>query len=68
VAERLPELLDTKALMAELGVTRGVAESMMRKLPKYREGRRVFVKRSDVHRHIESNMTDADGFALRRTA
>jgi hypothetical protein len=40
----------------------------MRKLPKYREGRRVFVKRSDVHRHIESNMTDADGFALRRTA
>jgi hypothetical protein len=30
VAERLPELLDTRALMAELNVKRGVAESIIR--------------------------------------
>lgn len=64
----LPELLDTRALMAELNVKRGVAESIIRQLPKFREGRRVFVRRGDVHAYIEANMVDADGFPLRRTA
>ena len=33
VSEPLPELLDAKALGAELGVTRAAAEAIMRRLP-----------------------------------
>jgi hypothetical protein len=32
-AERLPELLDAKALRTELGVTRAAAEAIMRQVP-----------------------------------
>lgn len=62
----LPQLLDVKGLMDELGVKRGVAESIMRKLPKFQEGRRVFVRRTDVQAYIDEHMLTADGF--RRTA
>jgi hypothetical protein len=50
VIEPLPELLDAKALQAELGVTRAVAEKMMRQLPivTFADVRKVYVKRSDV--------------------
>jgi hypothetical protein len=56
VTDRLPELLDAKALQAELGVTRAAAEGVMRNLPTVQiEGlRKVYVRRSDVARYLES--------------
>jgi hypothetical protein len=55
VNEPLPELLDAKALQAELGVTRAAAEALMRRLPTVTiEGlRKVYVRRSDVARYLE---------------
>jgi hypothetical protein len=56
VTDRLPELLDCKALRAELGVTRAAAEAIMRRLPVVEiEGlRKVYVRRDDVRRYLES--------------
>ena len=50
MSERLPELLDAKALQAELGITRAASESIMRQLPVVQfEGlRKVYVRREDV--------------------
>jgi hypothetical protein len=50
VSEPLPELVDCKALQAELGVKRATAEAVMRQLPtvKLPELRKTFVRRSDV--------------------
>jgi hypothetical protein len=55
VSERLPELLDAKALQAELGVTRAAAEAIMRRLPivQIEELRKVYVRRSDVACYLE---------------
>ena len=55
MTDRLPELLDCKALMAELRVSRAVAEKLMRQLPivTFPEIRKVFVRRSDVESLIE---------------
>jgi hypothetical protein len=52
----LPELLDVKALRAELGVSRAAAEAIMRRLPVVQiEGlRKVFVTRVSVQTYIES--------------
>jgi hypothetical protein len=54
VTDRLPELLDAKALQRELGVTRAAAEALMRKLPTVTiEGlRKVYVRRDDVARYL----------------
>jgi hypothetical protein len=54
--DRLPELLDVKALRAELGVTRAAAEAIMRRLPVVQiEGlRKVYVRRSDVAAYLEA--------------
>lgn len=56
MSDRLPELLDVKGLMAELGVTRAAAESIMRRLPVVQfEGlRKVYVKRSDVAAYVDA--------------
>lgn len=56
MSERLPELLDCKALQAELGVTRAAAEAIMRRLPvvQVEELRKVYVKRCDVAAYIEA--------------
>lgn len=62
----LPQLLDCRALQEELGVKRGAAEAIMRDLEKVRVGRRVFVRRPDVHRFLEENTVGPDG--LRRSA
>jgi hypothetical protein len=50
MSEPLPELLDAKRLQRELGVTRAVAEKLMRQLPivQFTGIRKVFVRRSDV--------------------
>jgi hypothetical protein len=55
VSDRLPELLDCKALMVELGVRRATAECVMRQLPivSFPGLRKVYVKRSDVSRLVE---------------
>ena len=55
MSERLPELLDAKALQGELGVTRATAEAIMRRLPVVKiEGlRKTFVRRSDVAQLLE---------------
>jgi hypothetical protein len=52
VSERLPELLDCKALRAELGVTRAAAEAVMRQVPTVVIPglRKSFCRRSDVER------------------
>ena len=53
--DRLPELLDAKALQAELGVSRSVAESVMRQLPvvQFENVRKVYVRRPDVAALVE---------------
>jgi hypothetical protein len=55
VIEPLPELLDAKRVQAELGVTRAVAEKLMRRLPLvvFEDVRKVYVKREDIARLIE---------------
>lgn len=54
MTERLPELLDAKALRLELGVSRAAAEAIMRRLPVVEiEGlRKVYVRRVDVVRYL----------------
>jgi hypothetical protein len=56
VSERLPELLDAKALQAELGVTRAAAEAIMRRLPIVSiEGlRKTYARRSDVAAYLKA--------------
>ncbi|MGH3079401.1 MAG: hypothetical protein ACRDPZ_14625 [Gaiellaceae bacterium] len=51
-----PELLDAKALQAELGITRAAAEAIMRRLPTVQiEGlRKVYVRRADVAAYLEA--------------
>jgi len=66
VTERLPELLDAKALQAELGVTRAAAEAIMRQLPivQFPELRKVYVRRSDVAALIETRTFEKDEVAV----
>ena len=55
-AAPLPQLLDRKALQAELGVTRAAAEAIMRRLPIVQvEGlRKTYVTRAAVAAYIDS--------------
>jgi hypothetical protein len=55
-ADRLPELLDAKALQNELGVTRAAAQALMRRVPVVSiEGlRKVYCRRGDVSRYLEA--------------
>jgi hypothetical protein len=50
VSEPLPQLLDAKALQAELGVSRAAAEKIMEPLPEVRLPglRKRYVRRPDV--------------------
>jgi hypothetical protein len=56
VTERLPELLDCKALRLELGITRAAAEAIMRQIPTVHvEGlRKVYVYRDDVRCYLDA--------------
>jgi hypothetical protein len=58
----LPELLDAKHLQAELGVTRAVAEKLMRRLPLvvFEDVRKVYVRRQDVAALIEASTMEKD--------
>jgi hypothetical protein len=55
LSEPLPQLLDAKALQAELGVTRAAAEKIMQSLPIVQVPglRKVYVRRSDVETLLE---------------
>ena len=50
----LDRLMDAKALRDELGITRHVAEAIMRALPKVQvDGvRKSYVRRADVERYL----------------
>jgi hypothetical protein len=62
MTDRLPELLDCKALRDELGVTRAAAEAIMRRLPVVEiEGlRKVYVRRNDVRRYLDARTFGKD--------
>jgi hypothetical protein len=54
--ERLPELLDAKALRLELGVSRAAAEAIMRRLPvvQIEDLRKTYCRRADVAAYLEA--------------
>jgi hypothetical protein len=56
LSERLPELLDARALRLELGVSRAAAEAIMRRIPTVQvEGfRKVYVRRDDVRHYLDT--------------
>ena len=60
--DRLPELLDAKALQAELGVTRAVAEKVMRQLPivTFPDVRKVYVRRDHLVAYLEARTFTKD--------
>jgi hypothetical protein len=62
MSDHLPELLDAKALQADLGVTRAAAEAIMRQLPIVSiEGlRKTYVRREDVARYLEARTFSKD--------
>jgi hypothetical protein len=63
VTGALPQLLDCRALRAELGVSRAAAEAIIQKLPKvqFADFRKTYVRREDVARLIaERTFTSAD--------
>ena len=62
MTDRLPELLDAKALRAELGITRAAAEAIMRKVPHLEiEGlRKVYVRREDVLRYLNERTSTGE--------
>jgi len=62
VSDQLPELLDSKALQAELGVTRSAAEKIIEALPlvKLPGLRKTYVRRPDVERLLAEHTFDKD--------
>ena len=66
MSERLPELLDAKALQLELGVTRAAAEAIMRQLPTVQfEGlRKTYCRRDDLVRLVEARTFTKDRVPL----
>ena len=66
MTDRLPELLDAKGLMDELGVTRAAAEAIMRQLPvvQFAELRKTYVRRSDVGALLEARTFEKDQVAV----
>lgn len=60
MTEPLPELLDAKKLQVELGVTRAVAEKLMRRLPLvvFEDVRKVYVRRQDVAALVDSSTVE----------
>jgi len=65
VSDRLPELLDAKALRVELGITRAATEAIMRQLPVVLIPglRKVYVRRADVSRYLDERTFAKDEVA-----
>ena len=66
MTERLPELLDAKALRVELGVSRAAAEAIMRLVPIVQIPglRKTYCRRSDVARLLEERTFEKDRVAI----
>jgi hypothetical protein len=66
VSDHLPELLDARALRAELGVTRAAAEAIMRLVPTVQipSFRKTYCRRSDVARLLEERTFEKDKVAI----
>jgi hypothetical protein len=64
-ATPLPQLLDCKALQAELGITRAAAEAVMRQLDivQIEDLRKTYVKRKDVLAYLEARTFSKDQVA-----
>jgi hypothetical protein len=62
VSRSLPQLLDVKALRAELGVSRAAAEAIMRQLPivQFEGLRKAYVKRADVLTYVAARTFEKD--------
>jgi hypothetical protein len=62
VTEPLPELLDAKNVQTELGVTRAVAEKVMRQLPivTFPDVRKVYVRRDHLAAYLEARTFTKD--------
>lgn len=60
MSEPLPELLDAKALQAELGVTRAAAQKIIEQLPVVQLPglRKTYVYRADVERLLAEHTYD----------
>jgi len=50
-----PLLIDRRRIVEEYGVTKAVAEYIMRHVRKVRIGRRVYVRRADVVAYLREN-------------
>jgi len=61
----LPQLLDCKALRAELGISRAAAETIMRRLDTvvFEDLRKTYVKREDVLNYLEARTFSKDEVA-----
>src|SRR2546421_153179 len=61
----LPQLLDCKALRAELGISRAAAEAIMRRLDVVviEDLRKTYVKREDVLAYLETRTFSKDQVA-----
>ena len=66
MSEPLPELLDAKALRAEVGITRAAAEAIMRQLPVVQIPglRKTYCRRADVARLLEERTFENDSVAI----
>jgi hypothetical protein len=65
-AQRLPELLDCKALREELGVTRAAAEAIMRQVPAVVIPglRKAYCQRADVRALLDASTHAKDEVAV----
>lgn len=52
-APNLPRLLSAHQLAAEMNIKQSSAENLMRKVPKFHIGRRVYVLADDIAAYIE---------------
>jgi hypothetical protein len=62
VSTTLPELIDCRGIMREVRVSRRTAEAIMRNCPVITvDGlRRVFVRREDVERYLETRTSSGE--------
>ena len=62
MSARLPELLDCRAVRAELGVTRAAAEAIMRQVPTVHvDGlRKTYVRRADIAAYLDRRTFSKD--------
>jgi hypothetical protein len=67
-ADAKGKLMDVATISRELGVSRSVAEKIARQLPKVKlpDIAKVYVKRADVDRYLETHTVDVVSATARR--